>query len=194
MSKDIHLLHCRSSSKLKKLCNCLLSKYGSRNLTEKELNHDACQLQLECYYYFVHFYLKCLLLFWMFFKKLSVLCLWSSSFFYCKWWVPEQTQTQTQTLVLLGLMLVSLCALLPLFSLHWLWHHATLRSNWAIKPLTSMLCQESGLTQRFSLFGRSSSEPEELPSCHSDTAVSDKDSSDDINATDIHARYLSLSD
>ena len=47
----------------KKLCNCLLSKYGSRNLTEKELNHDACQLQLECYYYFVHFYLKCLLLF-----------------------------------------------------------------------------------------------------------------------------------
>ena len=46
MSKDIHLLHCRSSSKLIKLCNCLLSKYGSRNLTEKELNHDACQLQL----------------------------------------------------------------------------------------------------------------------------------------------------
>ena len=125
-------------------------------------------------------YLKCLLLFWKFFKKFSVLCLWSSSFFYCKWWVPEQTQTQTQTLVLLGLMLVSLCALLPLFSLHWLWHHATLRSNWAIKPLTSMLCQESGLTQRFSLFGRSSSEPEELPSCHSDTAVSDKDSSEDI--------------
>ena len=128
----------------------------------------------------------------MFFKKLSVLCLWSSSFFYCKWWVPEQTQEHH--LVLLGLMLVSLCALLPLFSLHWLWHHATLRSNWAIKPLTSMLCQESGLTQRFSLFGRSSSEPEELPSCHSDTAVSDKDSSDDIYATDIHARYLSLSD
>ena len=123
-------------------------------------------------------YLKCLLLFWKFFKKFSVLCLWSSSFFYCKWWVPEQTQEHH--LVLLGLMLVSLCALLPLFSLHWLWHHATLRSNWAIKPLTSMLCQESGLTQRFSLFGRSSSEPEELPSCHSDTAVSDKDSSEDI--------------
>ena len=122
----------------------------------------------------------------MFFKKLYVLCLWSSSFFYCKWWVPEQTQEHH--LVLLGLMLVSLCALLPLFSLHWLWHHATLRSNWAIKPLTSMLCQESGLTQRFSLFGRSSSEPEELPSCHSDTTVSDKDSSDDIYATDIHAR------
>ena len=99
----------------------------------------------------------------------------------------------SSSLVLLGLMLVSLCALLPLFSLHWLWHHATLRSNWAIKPLTSMLCQESGLTQRFSLFGRSSSEPEEFPSCHSDTAVSDKDSSDDIYATDIHARYLSLS-
>ena len=178
MSKDIHLLHYRSSSKLKKLSNCLLSKYG--------------QLQLECYYYFAHFYLKCLLLFWMFFKKLSVLCLWSSSFFYCKWWVPEQTQEHR--LVLLDLMLVSLCALLPLFSLHWLWHHATLRSNWAIKPLTSMLCQESGLTQRFSLFGRSSSEPEELPSCHSDTAVSDKDSSDDIYATDIHARYLSSSD
>ena len=125
------------------------------------------------------FYLKCLLLFWMFFKKLSVLCLWSSSFFCCKWWVPEQTQEHH--LVLLGLMLVSLCALLPLFSLHWLWNHATLRSNWAIKPLTSMLCQDSGLTQRFPLFGRSSSEPEELPnSCHSDTAVSDKDSSDDI--------------
>ena len=111
---------------------------------------------------------------------------------FSNWWVPEQTQEHH--LVLLGLMLVSLCALLPLFSLHWLWHHATLQSNWAIKPLTSMLCQESGLTQRFSLFGRSSSEPEELPSCHSDTAVSDKDSSDDIYATDIHARYLSLSD
>ena len=112
----------------------------------------------------------------MFFKKLFVLCLWSSSFFYCKWWVPEQTHPWFDA------------GLLPVFSLHWLWHHATLRSNWAIKPLTSMLCQESGLTQRFSRFGRSSSEPEELPSCHSDTAVSDKDSSDDIYATDIHAR------
>ena len=46
----------------------------------------------------------------------------------------------SSSLVLLGLMLVSLCALLPLFSLHWLWHHATLRSNWAIKPLTSNQC------------------------------------------------------
>ena len=52
--KDIHLLHGRSLSKLKKLCNCLLSKYGQRNLTKKELNHDACQRQLACYYYFVH--------------------------------------------------------------------------------------------------------------------------------------------
>ena len=137
-------------------------------------------------------YLECLLLFWMLFKKLSVLCLWSSSFFYCKWWVPEQTQEHH--LVLLGLMLVSLCALLPLFSLHWLWHHTSLGSNQTIKPLTSMLCQESGLTHRFSLFGRSSSQPEELPSFHSDTAVSDKDSSKDIYATDIHARYLFLSD
>ena len=34
------------------------------------------------------------------------------------WWVPEQTQEHH--LVLLGLMLVSLCALLPLLSLHWL--------------------------------------------------------------------------
>ena len=68
---------------------------------------------------------------------------------------------------------------------HWLWHRATLRSNRAIKPLTSMLYQESGLTQRFSLFGRSSSEPEELPSCHSDIAVSDKDSSEDIY-TEVH--------
>ena len=83
----------------------------------------------------------------MFFKKLSVLCLWSSSFFYCKWWVPDQTQEHH--LVLLSLMLISLCAQLPLFSLHWLWQHTTLQSNWAIKPLTSMLCQESNLTQRF---------------------------------------------
>ena len=134
--------------------------------------------------------LKCLLFFWMFFKKLSLLCLWSSSFFYCKWLVPEQTQEHH--LVLLGLMLVALCALFT--SLALFWHHATLRSNRAIKPLTSMLCQESGLTQRFSLFGRSSSEPEELPSCHSDTAVSDKDSSQDVYAMDMHARYLSLSD
>ena len=63
-----------------------------------------------------------------------------------------------------------------------------------VKPLNSMLCQESGLTQRFSLFGRSSAEHEELPSCLSDTAGSDKDSSEDIYATDTHARYLSLSD
>ena len=97
---------------------------------------------------------------------------------FSKWWVPEQMQEHH--LVLLSLMLVSLYALLPLFSLHWLWHHATLQSNWAIKPLASKLCQENGLTQRFSLFGRSSSEPDELPSCHSDTAVSDKDSSEDI--------------
>ena len=109
------------------------------------------------------------------------------NFFYCKWWVPEQTQEHH--LVLLGLMLVSLCALLLLFSLHWLWHYATLRSNWAIKPLTSMLYQESGRTQRFSLFGRSSSEPEELPSCHSDTAVSEQRLLWwHIYATDIHAR------
>ena len=126
--------------------------------------------------------LKCLLLFWMFFKKLSVLCLQSSSFFYCKWWVPEQTQEHR--LVLFGLMLVSLCTLLPLVSLHWLWHHKTLRSNRAMKPLTSMLCQESGLTQIFSL--RSSSEPGELPSCHSDTAVSDKDSSEDIHVLALY--------
>ena len=79
---------------------------------------------------------------------------------------------------------------------HNLWHRATLRPNRAIEPLTSMLCQESGLIiiQRFFLFGRSSSGSEELPSCHSDTAVSDKDSSEDIYAMDIHARYLSLSD
>ena len=88
------------------------------------------------------------------------------------WWVSEETQWHH--LVLLGLVLVSLCALLPLFSLNWLWHRATLRSSRAIKPLTSMLCPESGLIQRFFLFGRSSSEPEELPSCHSDTAVSDR--------------------
>ena len=109
-----------------------------------------------------------------------------------KWWVPEQTQEHH--LVLLGLILVSLSVLLPLFALHWLWHRAPLRSNWAIKPLTSMLCQESGFAQRFSLFGRSSSEPEELPSCYSDTAIS-SDSSEDTYATYIHARYnLSLSD
>ena len=97
-------------------------------------------------------------------------------------------------LLLLGLILLSLSVLLPLLALHWLWHRATLRSNWAIKPLTSMLCQESGLAQRFSLFGRSSSEPEELSSCYSDTAIS-SDSSEDTYATDIHARYnLSLSD
>ena len=140
------------------------------------------------YYYFAHvsnvfFFSECS-------SKNYLLCLWSSSFFYCKWLVPEQTQEHH--LVLLGLMLVALCALFTSMALFW--HHATLRSNRAIKPLTSMLCQESGLTQRFSLFGRSSSEPEELPSCHSDTAVSDKDSSEDIYATDIHASYLSLSD
>ena len=82
----------------------------------------------------------------------------------------------------------ALCVLLPLVSLHCLWHHATLRSNWAIKPLTSMLCQESGLTQRFSLFELSSSEPEELPSCLSDTAVSDKDSSEDIYMQETYVR------
>ena len=42
VSKDIHLL-------LEKLCNnCPLNKYGERNLAERELNHDTCQLHLEC--------------------------------------------------------------------------------------------------------------------------------------------------
>ena len=56
-----------------------------------------------------------------------------------------------------------------------------------------MLCQRSGLTQILFLFGRSSSKPEELPSCLPDSG-SDKDSSEDIDGMDIHDKYLSLSD
>ena len=80
-----------------------------------------------------------------------------------------------------------------------LWLHRTIQRSLRLSDFVSTLyfksdSQESGLTQRFSLFGRSSSEPEELPSCHSDTAVSDKDSSEDIYAMDKHASYLFVSD
>ena len=70
---------------------------------------------------------------------------------FSKWWVPEQTREHH--LVLLGLMLVSLCVLLLLFALHWLWHRATLRSNWGIKPLTPCSARKVALHRDFPCFG-----------------------------------------
>ena len=81
---------------------------------------------------------------------------------------------------------------ITILALRWLWRRVTLRSNWAIT--CSLLCFASEVvSHRVFLFGRSLSEPEELPSCLPDSG-SDKDSSADIFGMDIHARYLSLSD
>ena len=92
-----------------------------------------------------------------------------TKFLFYKWWVPEQTGASSGALWFdVGL---TVCSFTIIFTSLALTVRATLRSNRAIKPLTSMLCQESGLTKRFSLFGRSSSEPEQLPPCHFDTAV-----------------------